>query len=194
MWLSSPITSTACRRRQTSCRAALYHTSGFYKLSTAELLSLRTTSKIAGSPAFPNEFDRAWGWQQVGGPIIWNQAISTANVCLIDTGVDTAHSEFAGLTLTGYDYVNGDAIPNDDNGHGTHLAGIIMAKANNGAGTAIGIGSTKLVPVKAANAQGWGTSYNVVAGLTFLRRADHGQSDQSQPDQLRTLIRWCSTF
>ena len=136
-------------------------------LSTAELRSLRTVIKIAGSPAFPNEIDTAWGWQQVGGEIIWNQALSTANVCLIDTGVDTAHPEFAGLTLTGYDYVNGDTIPNDDNGHGTHLAGIIMAKANNGAGTAIGIANTKLVPVKAANAQGWGTSYSISAALTF---------------------------
>ena len=156
-------------------KGSLYHTSGLLvkssgapvKLSTAELLSLRTGSKIAGSPAFPNEIDTAWGWQQVGGAIIWSQALSTANVCLIDTGVDTAHPEFAGLTLAGYDYVNGDTIPNDDNGHGTHLAGIIMAKANNGAGTAIGIASTKLVPVKAANAQGWGTSYNVAAALTF---------------------------
>jgi subtilisin family serine protease len=136
-------------------------------LSTAELRSLRTVIKIAGSPAFPNEVDTAWGWQQVGGEIIWSQALSTANVCLIDTGVDTAHPEFAGLTLAGYDYVNGDTIPNDDNGHGTHLAGIIMAKANNGAGTAIGIANTKLIPVKAANAQGWGTSYNIAAALTF---------------------------
>ena len=142
------------------------------RLSTSELLSLRSGSTIAGSPAFPNEVDTplgeyAWGWQKVGGEIIWSQALSTANVCLIDTGVDTAHPEFTGLTLPGYDYVNGDAVPNDDNGHGTHLAGIIIAKANNGAGTAIGIANTKLVPVKAANAQGWGTSFNVSAALTF---------------------------
>ena len=137
------------------------------RLSTADLLSLRSGSTIAGSPAFPNEVDNAWGWQQVGGEIIWSQAISAANVCLIDTGVDTAHPEFASLTLPGYDYVNGDTTPNDDNGHGTHLAGIIMAKANNGAGTAIGIASTKLVPVKAANAQGWGTSFNISAALRF---------------------------
>ena len=156
-------------------QGSLYRTSGLsvkssggpVKLSMAELLSLRTGSSIAGSPAFPNEIDTAWGWQQVGGEIIWSQAVSTANVCLIDTGVDTAHPEFAGLTLTGYDYVNGDTVPNDDNGHGTHLAGIIMAKANNGVGTAIGIASTKLMPVKAANAQGWGTSYSVAAALTF---------------------------
>lgn len=156
-------------------QGSLYRTSGLavkssggpVKLSTAELLSLRTGSSIAGSPAFPNEIDTAWGWQQVGGEIIWSQAVSKANVCLIDTGVDTAHPEFASLTLAGYDYVNGDTTPNDDNGHGTHLAGIIMAKANNGVGTAIGIANTKLVPVKAANAQGWGTSYNIAAALTF---------------------------
>jgi hypothetical protein len=152
--------------------ALVKSTSGLSKLSSSELLSLRSGSTIAGSPAFPNEVDTAlgqyaWGWQQVGGEIIWSQALSTANVCLIDTGVDTAHPEFAGMTLAGYDYVNGDTTPNDDNGHGTHLAGIIIAKANNGAGTAIGIANTKLVPVKAANAQGWGTSFNVAAALTF---------------------------
>ncbi len=139
---------------------------GTLTLSWDHLKSLRTASgTVQGSPAFPGEIDNAWGWDAVQADIIWNTPVSTANVCLIDSGVDTAHPDLAGTALTGYDYVNNDTIPNDDNGHGTHLAGIITAKANNGAGTAIGVGNTKVLPVKVANAQGLATSFNIAAGL-----------------------------
>lgn len=133
-------------------------------MSWSELLSLRT---VQGNPSYPNESDSAWGWFKVGADIIWGMAASTAQVCLLDSGVDSAHPELTGSISGGYDFVNNDTKANDDNGHGTHLAGIILAKGNNGAGTAIGVTKTKIVPVKVANAQGWGTSYNIAAGIRF---------------------------
>ena len=120
------------------------------KLSWSELLSLRT---LKGNPAYPNESDSAWGWFKVGADIIWGLSPSTAQICLLDSGVDSAHPDLAGLITGGYDFVNNDTVANDDNGHGTHLAGIILAKGNNGAGTAIGVTAAKIVPVKAANAR-----------------------------------------
>lgn len=54
---------------------------------------------------------------------------SGSTVCLIDTGVDYNHIALGGAygvkVIGGYDFVNNDTNPVDDNGHGTHLAGII---------------------------------------------------------------------
>ena len=50
-------------------------------------------------------------------------------VAVLDTGVDTSHPALAGRYVGGWDYVNGDSNPDDDNGHGTHVAGI--AASNN---------------------------------------------------------------
>jgi hypothetical protein len=146
-------------------RSPNYQVSGDVSLSWDELKSLRISTQ--GSPTFPNEIDNAWGWDRIQADIIWNTPASTAQVCLLDTGVDTAHPDMTAMFVTGYDFVNNDTTPNDDNGHGTHLAGIILAKANNGSTTAIGVANTKIVPVKVAGAQGWGTTFNIAAGLRF---------------------------
>ena len=44
----------------------------------------------------------------------------------LDTGVDTDHPDFTGKLILGWDWVNGDALPEDDNGHGTHTIGIMV--------------------------------------------------------------------
>jgi thermitase len=57
-------------------------------------------------------------------------------VAVIDTGVDYTHEELIGKVIPGHDYVDDDNDPMDENGHGTAVAGIIAAKANNGRGIA----------------------------------------------------------
>ena len=69
----------------------------------------------------------------------WN--ITTGNqqtlVAIVDTGVDYNHPDLAqNYAALGYDWVNNDTDPMDDNGHGTHCAGIIAAGLNNGIGIA----------------------------------------------------------
>ncbi|SDG19944.1 subtilisin [Methanolobus vulcani] len=51
-------------------------------------------------------------------------------VAVIDTGIDYTHPDLAPNYYGGYDFVNGDMDPMDDNGHGTHVAGIIAAVDN----------------------------------------------------------------
>ncbi|WMW21768.1 S8 family serine peptidase [Methanolobus mangrovi] len=51
-------------------------------------------------------------------------------VAVIDTGIDYTHPDLAPNYYGGYDFVNGDTDPMDDNGHGTHVAGIIAAVDN----------------------------------------------------------------
>ncbi len=72
---------------------------------------------------------------QIGADKVWAEEItgSGVNVAVLDTGIDTNHPELQDSYLGGYDYVNNDANPEDDHGHGTHVAGIISSNGANDA-------------------------------------------------------------
>src|SRR4051812_36412786 len=57
-----------------------------------------------------------------------------AVVAVIDSGVMAAHPDLQGRLRQGYDFVDNDATPQDGNGHGTHVSGIVAANADNGVG------------------------------------------------------------
>jgi len=107
-----------------------------------------------------------WGWSDVGADVVWNNTTASKNVCVIDTGVDYLHPDLAGKIIKGFDFVNYDADPMDDFGHGTHVAGIIAAVANNKQGIA-GVSTGKVVAVKVLDANGYGTSYDVAQGIIY---------------------------
>jgi serine protease len=93
-------------------------------------------------------------------------------VAVLDTGVMANHPDLAGRVLAGYDFVNNDTNAADDNGHGTWVAGIIAAKANDGYGIA-GISWTdKVLPVKIMDREGTGSTADLLAGINWA--ADHG--------------------
>jgi thermitase len=79
------------------------------------------------------------------------------------TGVELSYEDLAGKILPGYDFVNNDAIPQDDNGHGTHVAGIAAAITNNGIGVAGVSWGARIMPVKVLDASGAGSIANVSA-------------------------------
>jgi serine protease AprX len=83
---------------------------------------------------------------------------------IVDSGIDTTHPDLNHINITGWmDYVNGRAEPYDDQGHGTHIAGIIGAKGEIG-----GVASeVKMVIVKAISSSGSGTDSNVAAGIDY---------------------------
>jgi len=93
-------------------------------------------------------------------------------VAVLDTGVMANHPDLAGRVLPGYDFVNNDANAADDNGHGTWVAGIIAAKANDGYGIA-GISWTdKILPVKIMDREGTGSTADLLAGIQWA--TSHG--------------------
>ncbi|WP_138493251.1 S8 family peptidase [Paenibacillus pinistramenti] len=93
-------------------------------------------------------------------------------VAVVDTGVDLDHPDLQGRLLEGYNVVNPDERPMDDVGHGTHVAGIIAANVNNHEGIAGMTWNTKILPVKALDSSGSGTTYSVAQGIIWA--TDHG--------------------
>lgn len=138
------------------------------KLSLSELRSMKSVRKGLAVPTWPTDPDvwTQWGWDYSDASIIWPDKAPNPAVCVIDTGVDNKHPDLAGRVLAGYDFVNEDAKPDDDNGHGTHVAGTISAVINNKKGFA-GISTAKIVPVKVLSAQGWGTAFDIAQGILY---------------------------
>ncbi len=138
------------------------------RMSLSDLRSMRTLRYGTYVPTYPNDtqlFDQ-WGWQAIGADIIWPDKAANPVVCVVDSGIDKAHPDLKGRILAGYDFVDEDTVPNDENGHGTHIAGIISAVLNNKVGIG-GISTAKIVPVRVMTAQGWGTSLDVALGIRF---------------------------
>lgn len=88
-------------------------------------------------------------------------------VAMIDTGVDVAHPEFQGKLVSGYNALDHSGNVWDDNGHGTHCAGIAAAWANNGRGVAGVAPNCRLMPIKALDADGAGSDVDVADGIAW---------------------------
>lgn len=104
----------------------------------------------------------------------WNLSKGNEDVivAVVDTGVQINHPDLQGKLLTGYNAISNSSTPEDDVGHGTHVAGIIGALVNNGEGVAGISWYNKILPVKALDNSGAGTTYSVAEGIIWA--ADNG--------------------
>jgi thermitase len=112
--------------------------------------------------------DQGYGLQKLNVQAAWNvtTGYSGTIVAIVDSGLTISHTEFAGRIVAGYDFVNGDADPTDDHGHGTHVAGIIGA-ALDGQGTAGVCPGCSIMPIKVLNANNAGTWGGVAKGVLY---------------------------
>jgi PKD repeat protein len=95
----------------------------------------------------------------------------TVTVAVVDSGVQSGLPDMGALTA-GYDFVNNDSDPADDEGHGTAVAGVIAAQGNNGIGIAGICWKCQIMPVKVLDSTGSGTDSWVASGITWA--VDHG--------------------
>jgi subtilisin family serine protease len=108
---------------------------------------------------------------------MWGRNITGENttIAIIDTGVDYTHPDLGSCTTAeflgdscskvagGYDFVNGDEDPIDDQGHGTHVAGIAA-----GNGTIKGVAqNARIMAVKVLDSSGSGSESDVIAGIEY---------------------------
>lgn len=114
-----------------------------------------------------------WGITKVGAEQSWNSGLTGLGVkiAIIDTGVDTDHSDFVSTTTGsaiagGICEITGNSSFEDDNGHGTHVTGIIGARQN---GTGIvGIApEASLYAVKALDSSGSGYISDIIGGIDW---------------------------
>lgn len=119
-------------------------------------------------------FSRQWGLELAGFTTAWQKTHgkSTVVVAVLDTGVNAAAPDLAGVVRPGVDLVNGGGNGNDDNGHGTAVAGVIAALGNNGIGGAGVCWKCSILPIKVMGANGNGDLATVAAGI--VRATDMG--------------------
>ena len=128
------------------------------------------TDTIPSDPGWGNQY----GLLAIHAPQGWDftTGSTTEIIAIVDTGVDLGHVDLATKIIPGYDFVNNDSLPQDDNGHGTHVAGIAGALSNNGIGIAGVSWGALIMPVKVLDASGSGSYANVAAGIIWA--ADNG--------------------
>ena len=130
----------------------------------------------------------------IGAPQVWalhdgsghNVTGQGLRVAIIDTGIDYTHPDLGNgfgsghKVIGGYDFVNNDADPMDDNGHGTHVAGIVAAN-----GGVVGVApGANLLAYKALDAGGSGSWSNVIAAV---ERAVDPDGNPATPDAVDVI-------
>ena len=126
----------------------------------------------------------------MGAATAWTRITGgDVTVAVVDTGVDLAHRDLAPNLWTnpgevpgngvdddgdgfvddvhGADFVNRDGDPTDDNGHGTHVAGIVAARGNNGVGVAGLAWRARIMAVKVLGADASGDMAAVAEGVRY---------------------------
>jgi subtilisin family serine protease len=128
----------------------------------ANLWALHNTGQVIGSHAGTAGAD-------IGAPAAWGVTTGSASVkvAVVDSGVDRTHPDLFANLAPGYDFAYDDSDPTDYEGHGTHVAGIIAARGNNGIGVTGVAWQTSLIPVQALDATGEGTTSDIVAAYGY---------------------------
>lgn len=128
---------------------------------------------LPNDPLLPAQY----GFELMGTGQIWREQPGRPEVivAVIDSGVDGSHPEFAGQLLPGMDFTEKQPVAGgqvDGYGHGTHVAGVIGARANNGQGVAGLAPGCKILPVRIFN--NWGHSESGRSAAAVIWAVDHG--------------------
>lgn len=138
----------------------------------------------------PNDpyYSQQWALPMINAPQAWALTTGTSSeiVAVLDTGLDTNNPDFAGRIWTnptantdgyvgdlhGWNFVSSNGNVADDNGHGTHVTGILAATGNNGVGVAGVDWNVQIMPLKVLDANGNGTTASSIAAIYFA--VQHG--------------------
>jgi subtilisin/minor extracellular protease Epr len=121
-------------------------------------------------PIFMTVEDIGWGTERITAPLVWPLTMASGvKVGIIDTGIEYTHPDLQVSYAGGYDFVNDDADPRDDQGHGTHVAGIVAATRND-QGT-IGVApQASVVALKVLDENGVGYLSDLIMAVDWARQ------------------------
>ncbi|MEA4901438.1 S8 family serine peptidase [Desulfitobacterium sp.] len=153
---------------------------GVLSVSPAQKMKI-SASAAAAAPAADTTiqdpyYARQWGLTQIEVPQAWALGATGKGitVAVVDTGVDSEHVDLRGNIVSGYNAITGRSglsATLDNNGHGTHVAGIIAAQLN-GTGIVGVAPQAKIMPIKAVDSTGEGTDDVIADGIVWA--ANHG--------------------
>lgn len=124
-----------------------------------ELWHLENTGQMGGTPGADIEVRAAWQIEDGSPDVV---------VAVLDTGLNLNHPDFVGRVAPGgYDFVAEDNNPTADHPHGTWVAGLIAAEADNSFGTSGVDRAAKILPIKVLNQNNSGTTFDLIQGLDY---------------------------
>src|SRR3954464_8234556 len=120
----------------------------------------------AADPLRPQQ----WGLDMINADAAHSTSTgSGVVVAVVDTGVLASHEDLQGQLVPGRDFVQSpnDDTPQDENGHGTHVSGIVAAAAHNGKGIEGVAPGAKVMPIRVLDANGEGEGDVVAKGIDY---------------------------
>ncbi|NEP89118.1 MAG: S8 family serine peptidase [Okeania sp. SIO2C2] len=152
--------------------------------------AVASATGAAPFPDIPDIGGNQWGLDLVKAPEVWNQGFQGEGivVAVIDSGVDNTHPELTGQMWSnsgeipnngiddddngyiddtwGWDFVNNDNGPRDEESHGTHIAGTIAAKRD-GVGTTGVAPNAKIMSLRVLNDEGVGRVSDGISAILY---------------------------
>jgi hypothetical protein len=140
-----------------------------YRLDTSA--ALHRIDRIGPDPFS----DQQWGLELIrleqGWELLRGREVHEVVVAVVDSGIDLDHPDLSAQVLRdkGYNALSKGSPPEDDNGHGTHVAGVIAATVGNGEGVrgVAGFPFVKVLPIKVMDETGSGSTYNIAKGIDY---------------------------
>ncbi len=167
---------------------------------------------VIRAAAIPSDplYSQQWGYQKISAPQAWDSGTGSRAIAVgvIDTGLDYTHPDLApnvwsapssftvnvgGIAITcpagshGFNAIANTCDPKDDHGHGTHVAGIIGAAGNNGAGVTGMNWTTQIMGLKFMDSSGSGALSDALKAMEFAIQANAAFAVTSTPLNLRVL-------
>jgi thermitase len=172
----------ALRKRLRRTDGVAYAEPDFFQFSSAE--------KTPNDPFYTRDYALVDSPEDhdIDAPSAWGNRTGCAKVAILDTGIDTDHPDLAPNLYKssdkpnngkdddkngyvddtyGYDVIKGKGSGEDDNGHGTHVSGIVAGRGNNADGISGVCWSAKLVAVKFMNSKGKGSTSAAIDGIDY---------------------------
>ncbi|WNR44331.1 S8 family peptidase [Paenibacillus roseipurpureus] len=142
------------------------------KLTLTKLRSGKRVPKRASILSNSHARTIPWGVDQIGAPEIWSKSVGqNIHIGVVDTGIDFKHPDLKNSISSGINLLNRRLLPQDDNGHGTHIAGTIAATGRYSG--IIGVAPKAIIhPVKAFDHNGSAYVSDIIAGIDWCVQND----------------------
>lgn len=149
------------------------HIARAYDAKKANLTRQSTLSQTGTWIPSDTFFTQQWALSTIRATSAWEHTRGSGiTIAILDTGVDYIHPDLRGRVDLGRDFIAGDADPMDEQGHGTHVAGIAAANADDRFGIAGVAPSARILAIRVLDAEGAGNYSQVAQGITYA--ADNG--------------------